>query len=69
MTQQQILFLKHDAAFLLPGLSASSTGKWGVMNAQEMVEHLTDFLIFPTKNNDTPGYPSGTFAPIQGIYL
>ncbi|HRB30428.1 MAG TPA: hypothetical protein PK872_02850 [Ferruginibacter sp.] len=44
MTQQQILFLKHDAAFLLPGLSASSTGKWGVMNAQEMVEHLTDFF-------------------------
>jgi len=44
MTEQQVLFLKDEAPDLLQNLSASAAAKWGVMNAQEMVEHLTDFF-------------------------
>ena len=44
MTAQQILFLKNDFPALLQNLTQSSSGKWGVMNAQEMAEHLTDFF-------------------------
>ena len=44
MTAQQILFLKNDFPALLQNLTQSASGKWGVMNAQEMAEHLTDFF-------------------------
>lgn len=44
ITETHILFLKQEAPSLWQNLSLSATGKWGVMNAQEMLEHLTDFF-------------------------
>lgn len=37
-------FLKTDFVPLLTGLSPVQQGKWGKMNAQQMVEHLGEYL-------------------------
>jgi len=45
MTQaEKIRFLKEEFAPLLHRLQPESPGKWGVMNAQQMVEHFTASL-------------------------
>lgn len=47
-------FIQTTFPQLVATLDARQTGKWGVMNAQQMVEHVTDFfkvsthkIIFP----------------------
>ena len=40
--QEKINFLKKDFHDLLLKLSAEDKGRWGLMNAQQMVEHMTD---------------------------
>jgi hypothetical protein len=55
MTQKEKqIFLREDMFAFLQPLSNQSTSSWGKMNAQQMLEHLTDFfnvsiekLIFP----------------------
>ncbi len=42
--RDKVAFLKGELQRLLTGLSKDAKGKWGVMNAQEMVEHLADFF-------------------------
>jgi Protein of unknown function (DUF1569) len=37
-------FIQHKFIPLLNNLSANTAGKWGKMNAQQMVEHVTDFF-------------------------
>lgn len=44
MNQQKITFLKTEFVPLLRRLNAEDKGAWGVMNAQQMVEHLADAL-------------------------
>lgn len=39
---QKINFLKNELIIHLQKLSAEEKGEWGVMNAQQMVEHLSD---------------------------
>ena len=41
MNQDKYRFVKNEFLLLLDGLPAEATGKWGKMNAQQMVEHLT----------------------------
>ena len=38
----KLLFLKHEFVPLLSRLKPDQKGSWGVMNAQEMVEHFTE---------------------------
>lgn len=38
----KVLFLQNELPALLLTLAANKRGNWGVMNAQQMVEHLTD---------------------------
>lgn len=40
-TAQKINFLENDFPKFLQTLDASAKGKWGVMNAQQMVEHMS----------------------------
>ena len=40
-TQEKLMWLTIDFIELLNGLSPDSTGKWGVMNAHQMVEHMS----------------------------
>ena len=36
------IFLKKDLVAMLKKLKADEKGKWGIMNAQQMVEHFID---------------------------
>ncbi|MDQ6845184.1 MAG: hypothetical protein M3Z92_12665 [Bacteroidota bacterium] len=42
MTTQKELFLKNDFILILKKLNGDEKGEWGIMNAQQMVEHFTD---------------------------
>lgn len=44
MTPEKIKFLKNDFIPLLKDLPTEAKGKWGKMNGQQMVEHLTGFF-------------------------
>jgi hypothetical protein len=37
-------FIQHQFTKLINNLAADAVGKWGKMNAQQMVEHVTDFF-------------------------
>ncbi len=57
MTAEKETFLKNDFIPLLQKLQGNETAKWGVMNAQQMVEHFADAvknasgkLILPSLN-------------------
>lgn len=42
MNNAKEIFLKKDFVPLLEKLKANEKGKWGIMNAQQMVEHFAD---------------------------
>lgn len=44
MNQEKLNFLKNDFIPLLKDLPADAKGKWGKMNGQQMVEHVTGFF-------------------------
>jgi hypothetical protein len=39
---EKIFFITHKVPELLQSLDSESIGNWGVLNAQQMVEHLSD---------------------------
>lgn len=41
MKQEKLKFIQSEILSLLNGLNAEDKGKWGKMNCQQMVEHLT----------------------------
>lgn len=42
MSSTKLNFLQHDFLTLLTKLEPTAKGNWGVMNAQQMVEHMSD---------------------------
>ncbi len=44
LSQQNLHFLTHILQEKLLELNETTTAKWGVMNVQQMAEHLTDFF-------------------------
>lgn len=44
MEDEKLDFIKHRFISLLQDVPADATGKWGKMNAQQMVEHATAFF-------------------------
>lgn len=48
MTDEKRSFLKHDLIPLLKQLAGDEKGKWGKMNAQQMVEHVSGFFKVST---------------------
>jgi hypothetical protein len=44
MDAVKLNFIQHKFIPLLNNLSTNTSGKWGKMNAQQMVEHVTDFF-------------------------
>lgn len=44
MDAPKLDFIQHRFILLLHDLPASTEGKWGKMNAQQMVEHVTGFF-------------------------
>src|SRR5437868_7786124 len=54
MNQEKLNFLTKEAFSILKDLPADAKGKWGKMNGQQMVEHVSGFfsvssgkIIFP----------------------
>ena len=59
MIEDKVHFLKHACIPLLKQLSPDQKGKWGKMDAQQMVEHLRDIfklangkIVLPLLNTD-----------------
>ncbi|HEY0030857.1 MAG TPA: hypothetical protein VGC65_08885 [Bacteroidia bacterium] len=44
----KLLFLKTEFPKLLRTLSADAKGEWGVLNGQQMVEHMAESISFAT---------------------
>ena len=49
MTEEKKSFLKNDLISLLKKLNGNENGKWGKMNAQQMVEHVSGFFKVSTE--------------------
>src|ERR1700712_3165616 len=54
MQEQQLTFIKEGMFTLLENFSPDSTRNWGKMNAQQMVEHVTDFFDVSTEKIKFP---------------
>jgi hypothetical protein len=39
---EKLFFIIHKVPELLQSLDSENTGNWGTLNAQQMVEHLSD---------------------------
>ncbi len=50
MQLEKLAFITTDSLFRLNSLPANEMGKWGKMNGQQMVEHLTAFFKISTGN-------------------
>lgn len=48
----KINFLKNEFPLLVAKLHADAKGEWGVLNAQQMVEHMSDSISFATGKNN-----------------
>ena len=48
MDEQKLKFITKDCLPLFRSLPADAVGKWGKMNAQQMVEHVTAFFKVST---------------------
>jgi hypothetical protein len=48
MDVQKLNFIRNECAAKVKNLSAGTMGKWGKMNAQQMVEHLAAFFYVST---------------------
>ncbi len=44
MNQEKLAFIKSEFISLTKKLQSAQTGRWGKMNAQQMVEHVTDIF-------------------------
>jgi len=45
-------FLQNEFPTLVSKLTAETKGTWGVLNAQQMVEHMSDSISFATGKNN-----------------
>ncbi len=48
MYESKLDFIKNDFVQLISTLNEEAMGKWGKMNAQQMVEHVADFFRIST---------------------
>jgi hypothetical protein len=54
MTGEKRAFLKNDLISLLANLKGDETGRWGKMNAQQTVEHISNFFKVSTQQIHFP---------------
>lgn len=54
MNEQKLAFLRDEYIPLLQRLEVNSAGSWGKMNAQQMVEHVSDFFKVSTEKIKLP---------------
>ncbi|MBI3718261.1 MAG: DUF1569 domain-containing protein [Sphingobacteriales bacterium] len=54
MNEQKLKFLQEDFIPLIKHLAPDAKGKWGKMDGQQMVEHVTDFFKLSTEKLKFP---------------
>ncbi len=54
MNQAKLDFICNEYVPMLKGLPANAIGKWGKMNGQQMVEHVTGFFKVSTEKIKIP---------------
>lgn len=69
MDSQKIQFLFQNSFELLNRLENSSPPKWGVMNAQQMIEHLADFYNVSAEKISCKLYTSEEHLPAYKAFL
>lgn len=52
--QQKADFLRNQYTGILTGLDASTPRKWGKMNVQQMIEHMSDYVRVASGRNVLP---------------
>lgn len=65
----KLLFLRNRFIPLLYPLKAADTGRWGKMNAQQMVEHLTGFFRVSTGDIRMPVVSNEEHLPKLRAFL
>ena len=69
MTDAKEIFLKEKAIPLFSQLSSETKGVWGVMNAQQMVEHLADAVKNASGKLKLPSLTSGEHLEKMRLFL
>ncbi len=69
MDQAKQAFIQNGFFELLPSLSEDATPKWGKMNAQQMIEHVTDFFKVSTQKISFPLVTPVEYLPKTKAFL
>ena len=69
MDQEKLVFLTTGAFEKLNALEENTKSNWGVMNAQQMVEHLADFFDVSTEKIKTKFYTPEEHLPKYKEFL
>lgn len=69
MNQDKLNFLKNNLLPLLKDLPADAKGKWGKMNGQQMVEHVSGFFAVSTEKLRFPLVTSEEHLPKYKEFL
>lgn len=69
-TEQKVHFIRHNLIQYLKKLSAGDRGQWGVMNAQQMIEHLTySMRVSNGKDNQQLKLPPEQSEKVRAFFL
>ena len=63
MVMDKLTFLKTEFPKLLRTLSSEAKGEWGVLNGQQMVEHMADSISYATGNNNQTLHTASELLP------
>ncbi len=69
MTEEKTAFLRNTFVTLMYGLKGDEQGKWGKMNAQQMVEHASGFFKVSTKKLYFPMVTPAEHLPKYKAFL
>jgi hypothetical protein len=69
MNEQKLKFLKEEFIPLIKHLAPDAMGKWGKMNGQQMVEHVTDFFKVSTEKIKFPIITPAEHLPKAKAFL
>jgi len=69
MDNQKLFFITRDFAAMANNLFAEKKGKWGKMNAQQMIEHLAFVFKFSSKKIILPLQTPEEFLPKYKAFL
>jgi len=69
MDAAKLDFIEHGFIALVKGLPVNAKGKWGKMNAQQMVEHVTSFFKVSANKIQFPLVSPSEHLPKLKVFL